>query len=303
MDEDYQKIIDTYRRSGVDKKSTHYARFREIGELKYSIPAALKNLPWLNKIYIVTNGQTPPASILSLPKVEHVTHQDIFKYSSHLPAFNYHAIESNLCFIPGLSEYFINTNDDFFVGKPLDKDYFLGKSGVGTFMHTSLELHTTIPEKNIWNKNLSNTNDVLSAKYGSYIRNLFPHSPQLFRKSYLEKTWGQFEERIVTTSSNKFRSPSDSLIRILYSYLVMYEKWGVSDFQQLQEKSDGDVFLVKPNCLDYVAIIETGDKLDTQLDKITTNRPDFFCLNDAIKVNQFEDMKYVVTEFLENYYK
>ena len=58
-----------------------------------------------------------------------VTHEEVFKYKSHLPTLNSAAIETNLHRIPGLSEHFIYMNDDFFLGKPIFPEDFISTKG------------------------------------------------------------------------------------------------------------------------------------------------------------------------------
>jgi UDP-N-acetylglucosamine-lysosomal-enzyme len=53
----------------------------------------------------VTNGQLPHWLNISHPRIQLVTHQQIFANKSHLPTFSSPSIEANLHRIPGLSRY------------------------------------------------------------------------------------------------------------------------------------------------------------------------------------------------------
>ncbi|XP_028139894.2 N-acetylglucosamine-1-phosphotransferase subunits alpha/beta [Diabrotica virgifera virgifera] len=105
-------------------------RFDDKYELKFSLRSLEKYAPWINHVYIVTNGQIPYWLNLDYEKVTIVTHEDIFKDVSNLPTFSSPAIECNLHRIPGLSKKFIYFNDDIFLGSPLYlDDFYTGSKG------------------------------------------------------------------------------------------------------------------------------------------------------------------------------
>ena len=103
----------TEERSTVNCKG----RYADNDELKYSLRSVEKYAPWLHKIYIVTDEQTPAWLDTSNPKVCIVDHKDIMPEVC-LPCFNSTVIEHFLCKIPGLSEHFLFANDDMFINRP-----------------------------------------------------------------------------------------------------------------------------------------------------------------------------------------
>ena len=103
-------------------------RFADNNELKYSLRSVDKYVPWIRKIFIVTNGQIPNWLDLHHPRIKLVTHQDIFVNKSHLPTFSSPAIESHIHRIPGLSKKFIYMNDDVLFGAPVWPDDFFTHS-------------------------------------------------------------------------------------------------------------------------------------------------------------------------------
>ena len=109
-------------------------RFASIGEIYWCVTSINRFAPWINRIFIVTDGQDPKMdSFLSkhFPKgsipVEIVDHKVIFSgYESYLPVFNSNAIETMIWRIPGLSEHFILFNDDFMLTAPASpEDFFM----------------------------------------------------------------------------------------------------------------------------------------------------------------------------------
>lgn len=113
-------------------EGTRNTRFRSVGEIDYCILSILKFAPFISRIFILTDSQTPPLlkRINSLPtdwqkKLRMVDHREIFINNEHiLPTFNSLSIATALHKIPDLSEKFILFNDDIFLIKPMKEDYF-----------------------------------------------------------------------------------------------------------------------------------------------------------------------------------
>ena len=104
------------------KEFNNKTRDRDNQELKYSLRSVEKYMPWINHIYIVTDGQTPEWLKLN-SHVSIVDHREIIP-SKYLPTFNSLVIESHLHMIPNLSERFIYSNDDLLLFQPVYPHYF-----------------------------------------------------------------------------------------------------------------------------------------------------------------------------------
>ena len=100
------------------------ARYGGIDFLDYHLKLANKNMPWINKIYLLVSNKEQLKG-KKLPKnVVVVLHKD-FIWQSFLPTFNSTTIEMFLWNIPNLSEYFIYANDDMLPTKPMKpSDFF-----------------------------------------------------------------------------------------------------------------------------------------------------------------------------------
>ena len=88
-----------------DEYAISKSRFRDNNELKYSLRSVEQNMPWINRIYIVTDNQVPEWLDTTNPKVSIIDHKDIFPKEA-LPTFNSRAIEHCIVNIPNLSEHF-----------------------------------------------------------------------------------------------------------------------------------------------------------------------------------------------------
>src|SRR5690606_36539938 len=67
-------------------------RYISNDELKYSLRSVEKNIPWINKIYIVTDSQCPKWLNTDHPIIQIVDHKDIIPEEA-LPCFNSSVIE------------------------------------------------------------------------------------------------------------------------------------------------------------------------------------------------------------------
>lgn len=99
-------------------------RYRDNDELRYSLRSLFKYAPWIRRIHLVTNGQVPYWLDISHPRINVVTHAEIFPNPDHLPVFSSPAIEVHLHRIPGLSRRFVYFNDDVMLGAPVWPDDF-----------------------------------------------------------------------------------------------------------------------------------------------------------------------------------
>ena len=120
-----------YKNTKTKLFDAHITRFRDNCELKFCLRSVSKNMPWIENIYVVVADYQRPTdyideSIDTTPKIRIITHSEIFTSfaNTNLPTFNSQAIECNLHNIPDLNEHFIYSNDDMYIGKPLDREFF-----------------------------------------------------------------------------------------------------------------------------------------------------------------------------------
>ena len=103
-------------------------RYTDHQELRYSLRSINEYLPWINHIYIVTDGQRPEW-LAEHPKVSIVDHTQILA-AEYLPTFSSHVIESALHRIPGISEHYIYLNDDMVFLRPMHPEDFYTSAGL-----------------------------------------------------------------------------------------------------------------------------------------------------------------------------
>ena len=115
-------------------------------ELRYSIRSILKNMPWVRKIFILMPNEKVryfKDYELINEKIIYVKDKDILGYDSSNP----HAFQFRIWKMKefGLSDNFIIMDDDYFIGKPLNKsDFFYVENNkvLPAIINTNYEVHT-----------------------------------------------------------------------------------------------------------------------------------------------------------------
>lgn len=120
-DPEWQKLYAHY--SPNSKGDISQARFRDMNIFRYWFRAVETYAPWVNKIFLVTNGKFPDWINKDNPKLVLVKHED-YMPKECLPTFNSCAIELHMHKIKGLSEHFVYFNDDVILNSPVKPDYY-----------------------------------------------------------------------------------------------------------------------------------------------------------------------------------
>lgn len=118
-------------------RGAHASRFAAQGEIDWCVISLLRFAPWLRRIHIVTDAQTPSIveRLRGTPYADRVVvvdHRVIFAgQEQYLPSFNSSAILCQLWKIPDLAEQFLFLNDDFALLRPVQAaDFFRGGQAV-----------------------------------------------------------------------------------------------------------------------------------------------------------------------------
>ncbi|GAA0816971.1 stealth conserved region 3 domain-containing protein [Spirilliplanes yamanashiensis] len=188
-----------------------HERFRSRNELMYSLRSIDTFAPWVNRIWIVTDRQTPEWLDLDHPKVRIVDHRDIFTDPAVLPSYNSHAIETQLHHIEGLSEHFLYLNDDVFFGRLLGPDSFFADAGLPKAFAspTVIPLTPVAPTDEIFAAAAKNNRALLEKAYGRTLTHSFLHAPHAHRRSTLSGIEQEFAEAWQRTAAARVRTRED----------------------------------------------------------------------------------------------
>ena len=276
------------------------ARYRDWGLLKYWFRAVETNMPWCNRIFLVTNGQIPNWLNLNNNKLTLVKHEHYIN-NKYLPTFNANSIELNLHRIKDLSECFVYFNDDMFPLKKLRKSTFF-KNGtpkdsaiITPFftLNNSVSTHMVINDLEIIN-NRFDKNEVIAkniSKWFSprYKLSLFrtitmlpykkftglfcDHMPNAYTKSSYERIWQSNEDILENTTSNKFRSKED-----VNQWLIKWWRICEGDFVPRRARIGQNLTITDNN---YKEICKKIMKPHTKI----------VCINDDESIKEYETIK------------
>lgn len=115
--------IASYNRYRPEKPLSDKGRFRNWGLFRYWFRAVERYAPWVNKVYLITNGKFPEWINEECDRLVLVKHTDYIP-SKYLPTFNSITIELNLGRLKGLSEHFVYFNDDIFINAPVSPEHY-----------------------------------------------------------------------------------------------------------------------------------------------------------------------------------
>ena len=256
----------SYSDVGMDNE----ARYSDNGELKFSLRSVEKYAPWINKIFIVTDGQVPEWLDLNNQKIEIINHKEILK-PEYLPTFNSVVIEHAIHNIPGLSEHFLYANDDMFFNREVKKSDFFTPDGrpiVRFNRRFFRKLWLKFLEKglkkptNNYNITIQNAALMVERRYGRYIGHKTHHNIDAYRKSDYAHTFETFQKEIEPTLHNHTRGDND-IQRNLYSFVPVVEKKAKVKF--VSQKESFRCHIEKPY----------------YFDRLIKYNPMLFCLNDC----------------------
>ena len=186
-------------------------RYRSNDELRYALRSIDRYAPWVNHIYVVTDGSRP-GWLVEGDRLTVVPHHAILE-EQHLPTFNSHVIESALHRIPGLSERFLYLNDDMMFLAPVERTDFFTENGLALVPvgNARLDEGPPQPEENANRWASKNAARLLDDAYGFRPDLRLKHQalPQL--RSIAELSEQRMPEVYAAVRANRFRTMEDVL--------------------------------------------------------------------------------------------
>ncbi len=252
------------------------SRYANLGEIFWCVYSLNKFAPFINRIYIVTDGQDPhldealgryfPEGMIP---VEVVDHKVIFRgYEQYLPVFNSRAIETLIWRIPGLSEHFLLLNDDFLLINPVTPEDFFTPDGkvvcYGRKFNTrfarilrKLKPKERSKEVVTFKSSMIAAQDLLGGG-DSFI--YLVHTPRPLLRSFYEDFFGSHPEAVVKNIRHRFRN-----IEQFNSQELLYLTYRKEGKCRLIHSGVKDFYITPKPKKDYIARklqkMEQGDYL------------------------------------------
>jgi len=300
-----------YKRPASEKAQSD-ARFMDNQELRYSIRSILTYASWINNIFIVTDDQVPAWLDSSYTKIKVVDHKEIFKNHDYLPTFNSMAIEANLHHVSNLSEYFIYSNDDMFLGDYCQPEYFFLKDGrprifVKDIIRKKKKWHLNpdllkIEKRNEHQCSIINSRVLLKEFFKKSVHSEILHGMKACKRSDMVYLENIFNQQFLHTMSHQFRDIDDVWAYGLVSMYCLLNGAGKRTYVpslslKMQWLNNLIKRAMKPS-FSYVNLSKAD--IDNRLSVIERNRPSMFCLN---QFHDSPDANIVkVQSFLERYF-
>lgn len=285
------------------------SRYRDWGLLKYWFRAVEKNAPWVNKIFFVTEGHLPDWLNVDHDKLVIVKHEEYID-SKFLPTFNSNVIELNFHKIKGLSDLFVNFNDDMFINKPLLPEDFFEESipkdigvfspivpkrgSIASIVLNNLEIlneHFSMRSviKNDWRK-------FFNLKYHKHLVKNFcvlpwknilgfydNHIPISYDKKFFELVFDTEPDLLKRISSHRFRQKDD-----INHWLIRYWQICTGNFS--------------PRSTNFGNYYDISNELSEVIEEIHSPKHSIICINDGEGVIDFENDKLKLIESFEKRY-
>lgn len=279
-------------------------RFRDYGTLKYLFRSIQKYASWVNNIYLVTDEQVPNWINLSNKKLNIIDHSEIID-KEYLPTFNSNVIEMNTYKIEGLSENFVELNDDILFNSPTTElDFFKDNLPCDSRLYRSLapkEEFDYIPftsllliNKFINGKWPLNKKGIFFIGYG---KEQFHNVAQLHRKwitgyndlhtaySFKKSTFYNIESiwpnELAENNKHHFRNEKD-----ISPWLARYLQLETGRFT--------------PRTTKFSKFYTLNDIEKIKID-LNENRHKLLCINDS-KVDNYDKKRKILIEMLEKKY-
>ncbi|MBP2058107.1 hypothetical protein J2Z60_001284 [Lactobacillus colini] len=277
-------------------------RFRDYGTLLFLFRSIEKYSPWVHKIYLITDNQTPEW-LNTNDKVKIIDHTKIID-KKYLPIFNSSVIEMNMYKIPNLSEYFVYFNDDMILNKELqptdffkdelprdsriytgivpkeDFDHILLANGI--LLNKYIDHKWPISKRGIFNLkngiNLLRTilflPQLLKSGIPGYVE---PHGPLSLRKSSFYKAKEIWGDKIEKNNTHRFRELDDITV-----WLIRHLQLELGEFYPRSAKFNS---------------FYTLDQVDNIVKDLTKKVSSTMCINDK-NIENYDEKIVVIKDAL-----
>lgn len=286
LDSNDPEWIAQYNHYRPEKPVTDRGRFRDWNIFRYWFRAVELYAPWVNRVYLVTNGKYPEWINEECPKLVLIKHSDYIP-SKYLPTFNSRTIELHMDKIPGLSEHFVYFNDDMFLNTPTKpEDYFVDglpcdcnaesllfspwydpinkySTKISMFcdvavLNSHFDRRAVIRQakkkwlgSHLWNKSFLSSLFLMGSGSFQYFK--WRHWEQPLLKSIIQEIWEQ-EPAMMEESCTRFRQDAT-----LNSYIFRYWQFATNRFYPVKWNTGKGVSLSASSVKEACRIIIEGE--------------------------------------------
>ena len=281
-------------RAPLHDNGTNPHRWLCSDELNYCVRSIANNAPWVRRIWIVTDAQTP--EIMQLPpeiaaKISIVDHSEIFAgYDDALPTFNSLSIETMLWRIPGLAEHVLYFNDDVFLTAPVTRSDFF--AGDGPVLSGQWADHSDLVACGVRRDDasmLNHFNQIIAAQMIGYTADQVFESAHVvhpMQRSVMVQLFDTYRDAFIANASFRFRDAGQFLPQSLHNHACLAD--GSAAILDTRDYLHIAVGAVDAWSADDVSVYLCGREWDTIK---------FLCVNDLPEVERsFPDARLWIEE-------
>ena len=255
--------------SGKIPDGVDTCRASDNGELFYSIRSVDRFAPWIRHIHVLVNDDAVVPGWLARHAKARVVRLSAFIPREVLPLNNSAAIEMWLHRVPNLSERFLYSNDDMFLGRPVTPRNFFDAWGRMICRYSGYGDVTGTP-LNTYDSQLRYSRQFLRDPYRRYPH----HNMDGYLKNVIEDFWKAYPGEARRSGGFRYRVPNQ-LHRDAFSCFAVKTGRGV------RRICDRRVRLRR-----FFGLMPYTSLLFSLADKniaswLREDRPVFFCLNDT----------------------
>ena len=264
-------------------------RYRNRYEVKYSLRSLELFAPWVRRIHLVTANQCPSLLNLDHPKINLVSHRDIFADQAWLPTFNPSAIETQLHHIEGLSTKFLYFNGDVFLGRSCDPSDFFYSNGILKFFPSNHRAYEGDIDCSFQAYIQADRNAIqlFRQTMPAVGRSMVSHAPLLADRELLAELEDRWPNEFALCASSRFRSALDLRPVAFMQYHYGYHR-GRAIPSMIRAQYLG---LSNLAVLERMSSVGHGRSFKT------------FCINDgSVQSDRLDEVNEAVWHFLEGYF-
>jgi hypothetical protein len=244
-------------------------RYADNDELRYSLRSVERHAPWIRRIFIVTDNQTPSWLDRSHPRIQIVDHRDILPTAA-LPCYNSVVLEYYLYRIPGLAEHFLYGNDDMFLNAPLTPSFFFAADG---FPHVRLRRKPfglwryrwkewTRQELSTYRITILRAGRLIESCFGKFYSGVPHHNVDAYRKTDYQTVVETLFKADIDRCTPHHKRSADDVQRALFHYYALAVRHG-----HLRYVGPNESCIINLDHADYER-------------RLHRYHPELFCLND-----------------------
>jgi len=199
--------------------NSYWSPTRDHDEIMHSIKSVRKYMKWVRTIYVCAPKWHKIRSLDEKKyNVVYISNEEVLG-EDNCPNFNSHSLELFTHKIKGLSNYFIQFNDDFFINSEVMlEDFYNFKTSKIKYYYENI-LH-------LWKWSSPTTRESIQSLTWDRYYFWSTHSPRMFFKKDIQDIVKNYKEIVDSTKKSRFRNKADLQLIHFYGYYLLSQNRG-----------------------------------------------------------------------------